>query len=247
MKKVSTKNLELLPNGDDFQNLCKSISAIEAIICPEWEYRYFSYNKNWGDKEEVCEMRNGQGDQMLILFNQNGIVINGFAHESQMNGWKSEIVKKKSSFLSNLFKSKKTEKQLIQNIWKGVTKGLPKDFEEFIYGEPVKSIGTTFCIWQRDKSNNWQIGEVDFPIDDYGDGSADLLQLLDNNPKTYKIWAEEYYEEQFENFELDLKAVEAIYNHQKINKDIVGRINPEINNFEKLKSDLEEIGYENEI
>jgi len=228
MKKISTKNLELLPSIIDFQNLCKSISALEAIICPDWEYRYFSYNKNWSNAEEICEMRNGQGDQMLILFNQFGVLINGFAHESQMNGWRSVKVKKKESFLNNLFNSKSKKEQVIQNIWKGVTEGLPKEFEEFIYGEPVKSIGTTFCIWQSKMYNYWQIGSIDFPNDEYLDGSADLLQLLDNNPKTYKNWAEEYYEEQFENFELDLSTVTAIYNQCKINNEIVRKINPQL-------------------
>ena len=54
-------------------------------------------------------------------------------------------------------------------------------------------------------------------------------------------------EEQFEESELDLIDVSAIYNQVKISKDIVGRINPELEDFEKLKADLDEIGYENDI
>ena len=83
---------------------------------------------------------------------------------------------------------------------------------EFIFGEPVKSIGTTFCIWQIQTDNNWRIGKVKLPNDDYKDGSIDLLQLLDGKPLTYKNWAEEYYEENFEDNELKLELVEKIYN-----------------------------------
>jgi hypothetical protein len=99
VKKVSTKNLGLLPKGKEFQNICKSISALEAIICPEWEYRYFSYDKDWIESEEICEIRNGLGDQLLILFSNTGIVINGFVHGSQMNGWKFQVTNESRSFL----------------------------------------------------------------------------------------------------------------------------------------------------
>ncbi|MDF1698687.1 MAG: hypothetical protein P1U56_22735 [Saprospiraceae bacterium] len=34
---------------------------MEAIISPEWEYRYYSYQKDWSEIEEFCEMRNGHG------------------------------------------------------------------------------------------------------------------------------------------------------------------------------------------
>ena len=252
MKKISTINLELLPRGKMFQDICKSISALEAIICPEWNYRYFSYDKDWSIEEEVCEMRDGNGDHMLTLFKNSGIVINGFAHESEMNGWRSKLIpkeeKKKKSFLNRIFSSaKKTEVKLVQKIWEGVIEGLPKEFEEFIFGEPIKSIGTTFCIWQKPIGNNWQIGNIQFPDDEYLDGSGKLLNLLDGNPITFKNWAEVYYDEQFRNSELHLETVQEIYNQHKITRHMVEKINPDLDDFEKLKSDLVKIGYENEI
>ena len=145
MSKPSTENLNLIINPENLQKLCKSISAIEAIISPEWEYRYYSYQKDWSGTGEFCEMRNGQGDQMLILFGKDGICINGFAHESEMNGWKNFQVEEKKSFMDKLFNLKKEPKtELIQQVPNGVVTELPKTFNKFIYGEPVKSIGTTF-------------------------------------------------------------------------------------------------------
>jgi hypothetical protein len=88
--------------------------------------------------------------------------------------------------------------------------GLPEVFNAFIFGEPVKTIGTTFCIWTT-TDNNWTTGQLEFTNDNYKDGSSDLLFLLDGKAMTYKTWAEEYYEEEFENKSLDLKLVEAIY------------------------------------
>lgn len=226
MNKLSSENLHLLPNPIELQKICKSISALESIICPEWEYRYYSYQKDWSETEEFCEMRNGQGDQMLITFGENGTCINGFAHESEMNGWKNNSQ---------------------QKISNGIIDELPNEFNEFIFGEPVKSIGTTFCIWQTETDNNWKIGKVDLPKDEYKDGSADLLHLLDGKPLTYKNWAEEYYEENFEENELNLELVEKIYNGTIITKELVLELNPELDDFEQLKSDLNEIGYEHKL
>ena len=50
----------------------KSISLLEAIICPEWEYRYFSFNSKWGEGEEMASMRNGSGDEWF-LWVKNGL------------------------------------------------------------------------------------------------------------------------------------------------------------------------------
>jgi len=248
MNKISSKNLTLLSNPNELQKICKSISALEAIICPEWEYRYYSYQKDWSETEEFCEMRNGQGDQMLMVFSKNGTCINGFAHESEMNGWKNIPIEENKSFVEKLFGSKKEVKtELTQIIPKGVVDNLPKVFNDFIFGEPVKSIGTTFCIWQTESDNNWKTGKVDLPKDNYKDGSNDLLQLLDGKPLTYKNWAEEYYEENFEENELKLELVEKIYNGTIITKELVLELNPELDDFEQLKSDLNEIGYEHKI
>ncbi|BAO76429.1 hypothetical protein [Winogradskyella sp. PG-2] len=248
MEQISTENLKLLPSQSELKRICKSISALEAIICPEWEYRYYSYQKHWSETEEFCEMRNGQGDQMLIVFSKDGTCINGFAQGSELNGWKNITVEEKKSVFEKLFDSKKEVKtELTQEIADGILDKLPKEFNEFIFGEPVKSIGTTFCIWQMKTDDNWKIGGIELPNDEYKDGSSDLLQLLDGKPLTYKNWAEEYYEEEFENRDLKLELVEKIYSGIIISKDLVLEINPEFEDFEKLKSDLNEIGYENEL
>lgn len=248
MNKLSTENLHLLPNPKKLQKICKSIAALEAIICPEWECRYYSYQKKWSDTEEFCEMRNGQGDQMLLVFSNHGTCINGFAHESTMNGWKHIPIKEQQSFLGKLVGFKKEPKtELTQIITKGVVDTLPEVFHEFIFDEPVKSIGTTFCIWQTNTDTSWKIGAVDLPKDAYKDGSSHLLQLLDGNPLTYKNWAEEYYEEEFESKSLKLELLQNIYEGTVITKELVLELNPALEDFEQLKSDLDEIGYKHKI
>ena len=242
--KISTKNLEGIPEIQTLKNLCKSISALEAIICRDWELRYYSYQNNWDEElgEEYFEMRNGQGDQFSILFSKFGAIINGFAHESEMANWE-EIVIEQKGFLKKMFGKKETEMK--QNIWKGVIENIPDEFKHFIFGEPIKSIGTTFCIWRKNDETKWNIGEIDFPKDKYADGSSDLLYILDNNPATYRKWALEYYDEHFEDRKLKIETVKHFYDSQKITKKIVLELNPEIEDFEELKNELREIGYDN--
>ena len=85
------------------------------------------------------------------------------------------------------------------------------------------------------------------PKDEFKDGSSHLLKLLDGKPLTYKEWAEEYYEEEFEEHELQLELVEKIFNGIEITKELVKEINPELKNFEKLKFDLDQIGCKNQL
>jgi hypothetical protein len=192
------------------------------------------------------QMRNGSGDEFHVLFNKAGVVINGFAHESVMSGWK-EMPVKPSGFFAKLFGSKKTE--LRQSIWEGVVDTVPGVFTSFIFGEPIASIGTTFCIWRRCTDNSWQIGNIHLPADAYGDGSEDLLFILDNKPETYKKWAEDYYEEQFDgnSQRLDIEMVRHIYAHKKLTMAVVLKLNPALEDVEKLKADLDEIGYDHEL
>jgi hypothetical protein len=205
---ISTKDYSLLPDRKTLQTICKAISVLDAIISQEWEYRYYSYNNKWADNEEFCEMRNGSGDQMLILFRQDGCVINGFAHEFE------------------------------QQNKKNLTKNLPSIFDVFIFGEPVKTIGTTFCLWTTEQKN-WQVGQ----IENYEGNSEEMLSIFDGNPQTYIDWATEYFEESYVESGIPLDTVTEIYSGQTLTKEMVLTIVEELEDWEQLEADLNEIGY----
>ena len=59
----------------------KSIALLEAIICPEWEYRYYSYNSKWGDGEEMASMRNGSGDECFLWIKGDFAALKVLNHE----------------------------------------------------------------------------------------------------------------------------------------------------------------------
>ena len=80
---------------------------------------------------------------MHILFSEDGCAINGFAHEYDQQD-----------------KAK-------------LTYNLLAIFDHFIFGEPVKSIGTTFCLWTTELKN-WQVGQ----LESFEDNSEEMLKVI---------------------------------------------------------------------
>lgn len=206
---ISTKNFHVLPDRVALQKLCKAVATLDAILSPEWEYRYYSYNAKWSKKEECFEMRDGEGDQMLILFCEEGCIINGFAHE---------------------FKQPHKAQ---------VTKKLPAVFKKFMFGEPVKSIGTTFCLWSVG-SEGWQRGEVS----SHANRSQELLAIFDGKPQTYLRHASESFDEDNQKKKgPSLTTVKKIYAGEPLTKKMVLSIVEEVEDWKGLEKDLKEIAY----
>jgi hypothetical protein len=164
---TSTRNLDLLPDIAALRRLTQSLAMLDAILCPEWEGRYYSFNSHWAQGEMMASMRDGQGDEWFLLFCQAGAVMKGFAHEAPMADGPP---------------------------WAGVLSAVPPVFGRFLT-EPAFSLqDATFCLWRTASDQRWHTGEVLYPPGLDPDGSADLLSILDGRPLTYQRWAEENYE-----------------------------------------------------
>jgi hypothetical protein len=209
---ISTKDLSLLPDRIKLQQLCRSISVIDAILSEDWHDRLYLYNSKWSKDEEYFEMNNRQGDSLHILFRKDGCVINGMSHEFYP----------------------KNKKEL--------TRGLPKKFEDFIFGEPMHSTGTTLCIWTNEE-NKWQTGV----LENFDDNSEETLSVLDGNPQTYIDGAIEYYEDAFSPNEETIKAISEIYQGKILTRSMVLSINKDIKHWKQLREDLAEINYPNNL
>jgi len=182
--------------------------VLDAIFAEEWIDRYYSFQSKWSDTEEFFEMRNGEGDQVLILFQKDGCVINGMTHEYYP----------------------KDKNKLVN--------GLPDKYHEFIFGEPVNSIGTTFCIWTNTNSK-WTVGE----ITDLNDGSSEVLNIFDCNPQTYFNWATDYFGIEFQDENSVLNSIKQIYQGDTLTKAMIYSINKEFKHWQQLTDDLKEINY----
>lgn len=184
------------------------MAVLDAILCQDWVYRYHSYNSHWADGEEFFEMRNGEGDQLLMLFTKEGAVINGLFAEAEQEE-----------------KIKLTDK-------------LPECFHEFIFGEPVNSAGTTFCLWKT-TGQEWKTG-LSAESDDH---SAELLSPFDGKPSTYVLWATDYFKGNYAENGIPLDTVTRIYNQETLTKEMVLSLVDTLEDWEQLAEDLEEISY----
>jgi hypothetical protein len=213
---ISTRELTLLPEVDGLRRLLQSLAMLDAILCPEWEHRYYSFNAAWADCEQMGSMRNGSGDDFHAHFSSAGVWIKGFAHEYPMSPYRVRPPRP----------------------WPGVIDGVPAEFSGCLR-EPAFSVAdVTFCLWRRFGDPAWQVGPVVFPSDHPDpDGSAFLLSALDGRPESYREWAVGYYERQVE-----LGAVEHMYRHRPVTPAVVARLNSDVS-FCDLAADITEIGY----
>ena len=210
---ISTKETGLLPDSQSLQQACKAMAVLDAIFCQEWEYRYSSYNCEWAEGEEFFEMRNGEGAQLLILFKQEGTVINGFSSEAE------EAVDKEK-----------------------LSAALPATFHEFIFGEPVNSIGTTFCLW-KSGNGDWHTAAATTE-EEY---SEELLSPLDAEPATYIKWASDYFMGSYRETGIPLQVVTSIFNQEPLSREMVLALVDTLEDWDQLLEDLAEISYPHHI
>jgi hypothetical protein len=164
----STRNMRQLPDVFSLKRLLQSVAMLDAIICPEWEGRYYSFNANWATGEMMGSMRNGHGDEFFALFNSHGAFIKGFDHESMV----ASLRLPSEQFYRDL----------------------PHQFAACCSEPAFSTEFVTFCMWRLSEAPVWSSATIALPASGDSDGSAHLLAILDCSPETYRRWASEYFE-----------------------------------------------------
>jgi hypothetical protein len=244
-----------LPAISELRDLSRALAMLDAILSPEWEFRYYSFDSDWSreDGVEMASMRNGEGDDYSIVFSAPGAYVRGFTHESPMSPYGDERMA----------------------AWPGVLDEVPGAFCRWVEEPTFSDVDgvpvVTACLWRlhedgqngsgeagngrargcgrdvsgrngsgRDVSGSggWRHGTIDFPEGHADpDGSTALFGLLvDRTPEAYRRFAEDYYE-----VPVDLEAVRHVYNLRPLTKEVVGSLNPEIT-IADLAKDIAEIG-----
>ena len=195
---ISTRDLSGLPDILGFRRLAQALAMLDAILSPEWEPRYYSFNSQWADDEMMASMRNGSGDYWFALLTSAGVALHGLAHEYP-------------TFRHNL-------------PWPGIFDSLPPEFHANFLKEPAfDTANSTFCIWRRASDDAWSSGAVQLPPGEDPDGSGWLLEMLAGEPAQYVQFAAEYYER-----DIELADVAAIYRHTALTEALVKGLNPEV-------------------
>jgi hypothetical protein len=212
---ISTRDLSRLPDIERLRALSQSLAMLDAILCPEWEYRYYSFNAHWKADEMMASMRNGSGDAYFLLFHPAGAILKGFVHEAPMTPYASKPPR----------------------VWPGVLDAVPQVFANFLIEPAFVLEETTFCIWRTYQDTHWQRGPIQFPDHPDPDGSQSLLAILDGHPQSYQTYAETSYERP-----VDYDAVVQIYNHNPLTDALLVALNPDLS-LADVRGDKEEIGY----
>lgn len=214
---ISTRDLSGLPDVGTLEKITRSLAMLDAILSPEWEYRYFSFNAQWDTTlgERMASMRNGSGDEYFLLFSGRGAIMKGFDHESPMSSWSNESHK----------------------AWPGVLDSVPPEFAAFLKEPAFNIADTTFCIWRTRGDSQWHRGIISFPEGPDPDGSEGLLWALGGDQRTYQQFARDYF-----GMDLDLSAVRHVFDHAPLTPDLVRRLNPE-RKYAALVTEGIEIGY----
>ncbi|MFF0201462.1 hypothetical protein [Streptomyces sp. NPDC005017] len=209
-----------LPGIPGLRDLCRSLAMLDAILSPEWENRYHSFDAAWAEGEEMASMRNGSGDEYSIVFSPAGAYIRGFGHESPMSPYGHD-----------------------GEPWPGVIDEVPEVFKALVeepaftdeYGVPV----VTACLWRRTTDDRWRHGTIGFPSDHPdSDAATSLFRLLvDRSPEAFQRFAEDHYE-----VSVDLAAVSAVYALRPLDQELVSSLNEEVT-LTELARDISETGY----
>jgi hypothetical protein len=51
---ISTRDLSKLPDIASFRRLTRALAMLDAILSPEWQYRYYSFNAHWSAGEMMA-------------------------------------------------------------------------------------------------------------------------------------------------------------------------------------------------
>ncbi len=213
---MKQSTLTRLPDPVTLRGKAQTLAVLDAIMSPDWKYRYYLFNSKWGHDEMMTSMKDSCGDNFFILFNPHRAILKGFDHESFMSPWARDD----------------------RSLWPGMFTSVPSQFSEFLT-EPAFDIpNTTFCSWRLHTEPTWRSGVSDFPDgDECGDGSEELLSIFLGGAETYRKFAQGYYEK-----ELPLKELELVYDHQLLTAELVKQLNSRASLLE-LEKDLEEIAY----
>jgi hypothetical protein len=211
-----------LPEISVVRDRCRSMAMLDAILSPEWQYRYFSFDSRWSPAQEMASMRDGSGNEYSIVFSPAGAYARGFDHESPMTPYRVTP----------------------PAPWPGLLDAVPEVFRAQVT-EPAfsDSSGTpraTVCFWREQADTAWRAGHIQpLPEGVQDDGSAERLfgVLLDGRPEAYQRFAEDYYE-----VAVDIAAVRHVYALHPLTQAIVSLLNPGVE-LSSLAEDLAEAGY----
>ena len=190
-----------LPEPATLRRRARHLAVLDAVMSPDWEFRWFSFDAAWGDGEQLASMRNGSGDEWSVTFTSAGTYVRGFDHESALSPFAQEP----------------------QGLAPGLLDGLPEVLRPAAE-EPAFTMAdlplVTVALWRLAGDRFWAFGAPPARSDG-DDGGTWLFEQLDGRAETYRAFAAEYYEQ-----DLDVRAIGRVFDGEPLTGELVSAINP---------------------
>lgn len=214
-KMLSTRNLSLLPDIESLRQRLQQMAAIESVFAIEYGASQFEFHPQWDRSEQMGAFKNGSGDEIYAHFTQSGCIIIGFAHESAMSPYRT----------------------VPPELWPGLLSGVPVEFKESLAEPAFDLANTTFVVWRLSTDTVWRTATVEYPNDEYGDGSHELLSHFIYTEKQFAEWLADNYE-----VEVDTAIVASVFQNRPLTNLQLSTLNPDTKT-NKLRQTVAETGY----
>ncbi|MDB5932821.1 MAG: hypothetical protein JWQ01_165 [Massilia sp.] len=194
------------PDPRTLGNRAMALAMLDALICPEFQYRYFSFDAAWGDDEQMGAMRNGDGDHWFLHLSDNGAALKGFVQESPDGG--------------------------ARTMAREVQRRVPADFNSFLHEPSFAMDAVSYFYWRRSGDAAWsKVAHPDADLPYWSDGSADYLSILLAPADCYYDYATDYFE-----CKPPMASIEHIYSLAPLTPAIVKSLNPQLSMAEAQAS-----------
>ncbi|MES2757736.1 MAG: hypothetical protein V4693_10210 [Pseudomonadota bacterium] len=179
---------------------------LDALICPEFQYRYFTFDAAWGDDEQMGAMRNGDGDHWFLHLSDNGAALKGYVQELEQSDTRS--------------------------LAREVQRRVPAAFNAFLHEPSFKMDAVSYFYWRRSGDAAWtKVAHPEPGLKHCADGSADYLSILLAPADCYYDYATDYFE-----CEPPIASIEHIYGLAPLTPAIVKSLNPQLSMAEAQAS-----------
>ncbi len=152
----------------ELEKYLKAMTILDIVMASKEEawLRLISFHK----QEKACAyvLDNGSGDNLVVMFAPNGVLMKGFDHENDLNQF--AVDEWDNAFFDRIYA------------------GLPEELAELLAEDDRDS--TTFCMWCMDDTDIWTQNETK----GNDGGKSFLLRYIHKTPEEWIDWAKDYYE-----------------------------------------------------
>jgi len=205
----------LLPAIPELVLRAKALAALDLILSPEWQYRYYSFNSVWSPTEQTASMKDGSGNEWWLVFHSDGwAALKGLAPDSE--AWSKNH----------------------NELSKALQSAIPADLADFANERAFRWDSTSFAYFRLPNEQSWQRANDLTPYSALDSGEANLFRHLSGTPADYAAFAQDYYEKT-----VPVEIVGEIFKGAAITEEIVAALNPDITLQDIAEQLYDEIGY----